>query len=534
MSHELRTPLNSLLILSDQLSKNPEGNLTSQADRVRQDDPLLRQRPAHAHQRHSRPVEDRVGHGHRRCRRGPARRPARLRRADLPPRGRVEERSTSSSASIRSLPKSMFTDAKRLQQIIKNLLSNAFKFTHQGQVTLSVEPVQSGWNPTTRISTAPRKCWPSAVSDTGIGISPDKQQIIFEAFQQADGSTSRKYGGTGLGLAISRELSRLLGGEIRLASSPGRGSTFILYLPTNYSPTRGPQAARQRRCRIAAARFRPLAALSSRMSRNGSHVLERRSPTSRRSRPFDRLGETVIVRKDEQRRPATGQRGRRRPRLHPAGRPRAAHRRKRPGLRPLPARHGPRKGLQGTGHLAGRRRPGLDARVQARCHHPGHLPAGHRRLARLERLKNDIATRHIPVCVISTDDAREQAFVVRCRGLCRQADLQPRRARRAARPAAATSSAGPRRRCCVVETDAERVRPHPRVASMPRTSRSSRSPTASDAPADCCRSSASIAWCMSSNAGDLAEYMMADGHRPTKRSSAGPTVIVYGDGQARR
>jgi CheY-like chemotaxis protein len=108
----------------------------------------------------------------------------------------------------------MFTDAKRLQQIIKNLLSNAFKFTDTGQVTLDDRAGhRRAGRRRTRCSTAPRGV-AFSVRDTGIGIPPDKQQIIFEAFQQADGSTSRKYGGTGLGLAISREIAGLLGGEI--------------------------------------------------------------------------------------------------------------------------------------------------------------------------------------------------------------------------------------------------------------------------------------------------------------------------------
>ena len=167
-----------------------------------------------------------------------------LRRADVPPRRRVEGARLRDRDGRRTCPKSIYTDAKRLQQVIKNLLSNAFKFTQQGQVSLLGRAgARAAGTPRTRTSTGRRPCWPFSVTDTGIGISPDKQQIIFEAFQQADGSTSRKYGGTGLGLAISREISRLLGGEIRLVSSPGKGSTFTLYLPQTYVPPEDAAAA---------------------------------------------------------------------------------------------------------------------------------------------------------------------------------------------------------------------------------------------------------------------------------------------------
>ena len=140
------------------------------------------------------------------------------------------------SRSIRRVSPTIVTDAKRLQQVLKNLLSNAFKFTEQGGVRVerAVAPRPAGARTIPVLKHAAGVSSRSRSSDTGIGIPQEKQRIIFEAFQQADAGTSRKYGGTGLGLAISRELASLLGGEIQLRSTPNVGSTFTLYLPQTY------------------------------------------------------------------------------------------------------------------------------------------------------------------------------------------------------------------------------------------------------------------------------------------------------------
>jgi len=133
------------------------------------------------------------------------------------------------------LSRSLITDSKRLQQVLKNLLSNAFKFTEQGGVRLSISAAAGGWSESHPILSNSASVIAFEVADSGIGIPLEKQRIIFEAFQQADAGTSRKYGGTGLGLAISRELASLLGGEIQLRSAPDKGSIFTLYLPQTYA-----------------------------------------------------------------------------------------------------------------------------------------------------------------------------------------------------------------------------------------------------------------------------------------------------------
>ncbi|HEX8469752.1 MAG TPA: response regulator, partial [Brevundimonas sp.] len=235
MSHELRTPLNSLLILSKMLSENTQGNLTLKQVEFAKN--------IHA------AGSDLLGLIN-----------------DILDLSKIEsgtvtlDVSDTPFASLReqmqrtfaqlaqdkkldfsididpSLPASIYTDDKRLRQVIKNLLSNAFKFTAAGSVTFRVARVATGWTASNEHLATAEGVVAFSVQDSGIGIPEDKQRIIFEAFQQADGTTSRKYGGTGLGLSISREITRTLGGELKVESEPDHGSVFTLYLPLAFSP----------------------------------------------------------------------------------------------------------------------------------------------------------------------------------------------------------------------------------------------------------------------------------------------------------
>jgi HAMP domain-containing protein/signal transduction histidine kinase/CheY-like chemotaxis protein len=387
MSHELRTPLNSLLILSDQLCKNPEGNLShKQLDFAKtihssgNDLLMLINDILDLSKIESGTVVVDASE---------------LRLDDLQSYVERTFRHVADSKTLDfllrfdpRLPRSIVTDAKRLQQIIKNLLSNAFKFTHHGQVTLAVEPVKGGWNSENdELNRAP-EVLALAVSDTGIGIPSDKQMIIFEAFQQADGSTSRKYGGTGLGLAISRELSRLLGGEIRLVSSPGRGSTFVLYLPTTYTP----RSSRK--------------ALAAEAQTSGS-VATPLAGTSDTGRPFALTGGQPEL--DPTPELLVNEVGDDRDDIQPGDKVLLIVENDL-GFAKFLLDAAREKGFKGLVTSLG-----AVALALTREYKPDaitldiYLPdiAGWRVL---ERLKNDVATRHVPVCVISTDESRDRAL----------------------------------------------------------------------------------------------------------------------------
>lgn len=229
MSHELRTPLNSSLILSQLLAENRNGNLseeqvkyartiqTSGNDLLALINDVLDLSKIEAGRMDLTPQ--------------------RITLAQLMEtlRSQFDPVANNRGLALRlsiapGAPTSIETDPHRLEQVLRNLLSNALKFTEKGEVTMEVDTASSG-----RVS--------FAVRDTGIGIDPEQQRLIFEPFCQADGTTSRKYGGTGLGLSISRELARLLGGEIQLSSEIGKGSVFTVILPQNLSTSAAPQFA---------------------------------------------------------------------------------------------------------------------------------------------------------------------------------------------------------------------------------------------------------------------------------------------------
>jgi Signal transduction histidine kinase len=232
MSHELRTPLNSLLILSQTMAENKEGNLTSsQVEYVKTIyssgnellsliNEILDLSKVEAGKISIEPTEVNL-----------ISMKDYVERYFLP---FAQQKNLDFTVQVNeSLPDTIYTDEDRILQIIKNLLSNAFKFTERGSVSLQIRRAKEDIVSETDIFKAQECVLAFSVTDTGIGISEHKKDIIFEAFQQANGTTARKYGGTGLGLTISQKIAKLLGGFIALDSVEGRGSTFTLYLPSN-------------------------------------------------------------------------------------------------------------------------------------------------------------------------------------------------------------------------------------------------------------------------------------------------------------
>ncbi|MBO0144943.1 response regulator [Agrobacterium sp. Ap1] len=358
MSHELRTPLNSSLILAKLLADNPDDNLTQEQVKYAQTiqssgNDLLTL------------INDildlsKIEAGH----------------VDITPEPVSLERM---AGSIRQLfdpvarskelefdiemtpeaPAVIETDPQRLEQVIKNLLSNAFKFTEKGKVTLALRRAGDGQ-------------LALAVSDTGIGIAEEQQNSIFEAFHQADGTISRRFGGTGLGLSISRELVRLLGGTIHLTSRHGQGSTFTVIVPVSYDPSR--VLPRNIRTAETIAAPRPVVeeARPSSISRHEIVEDDRAAPSDGRR--------TLLVIEDDDTFSAI--------------------------LRDLAREMGFRALVAGTAY---------DALDLARQHMPSAivLDVGlpdQSGLSVLDRLKRDVRTRHIPIHIVSADDYAETAL----------------------------------------------------------------------------------------------------------------------------
>ncbi|MFN8389413.1 MAG: response regulator [Bdellovibrionota bacterium] len=359
MSHELRTPLNSTLILAKLLADNGGGNLNDEQVRYAQTilaagNDLLTL------------INDildlsKIEAGHMEVH------PEAVRIVDLVDSTTrmfepiAEQKSLAFLIDIDpSCPDSMVTDPQRLQQILKNLLSNALKFTEHGEVSLRVQPKDDS-----RLE--------FAVHDTGIGIGPNEQDVVFEAFRQADGTTNRKHGGTGLGLSIARELARLLGGDIRLDSESGKGSVFTVTVPVSYHPSLVKE--RQAPKPVSAQRAEPLAhaAMARPGSRNPKRIDDDRLTLTGSAR-------TILVIEDDE-----------------------------PFARII---YDLAHEMSFQCIIAQTAEEGLAAAVQ---HRPSAvvLDIGlpdHSGLTVLDHLKHDARTRHIPVHVVSAHDHAETAL----------------------------------------------------------------------------------------------------------------------------
>ncbi len=380
MSHELRTPLNSMLILSRQLAENNDENLSgkqvqfaetihsSGSDLLTLINDILDLSKIESGMMGVEVSEvaiDEIA--------------GQLQRSfyQLAQDKNLEfliERAESLESTLR-------TDDKRLQQVLMNLLSNAFKFTEEGKVVLRIAPAAKDENYHLESLNRAGEVVAFSVSDTGIGIPTEKQRIIFEPFQQADGTTSRKYGGTGLGLSISREIARLLGGEIRMLSTPGEGSTFTFYLPRNYVPA-GATTAPSRQPRASdvkevAATWTPVSSLDS----EAMAFLASESPAILDDRNEIQSGDRVVLIVEDD--------------ISFAG-----------ILLDL-AREKGFKGVVATN--------GMVALALAQKYKPAAITLDIRLPDRdgwtvLDRLKHDPATRHIPVHIITVEEERQRAL----------------------------------------------------------------------------------------------------------------------------